>query len=76
MPYMRKYQRVLIGMLADWNAREDNVLFKVASVRNPSDLLTKLLDFVVHWANCERNGLEFVDLGEFILPVILDGEQL
>ena len=48
----------------------------MASTRNPSDLLTKLLDYVAHWAHCERNGLEFVDTGDYrVKPVIEeDGE--
>jgi hypothetical protein len=73
LSYLKKYQRVSIGLLHDWNSREENFLFKVLSARNVADIMTKILDFIVHWEHCERLGLDFVDTVQNLGVMLEDG---
>ena len=60
MSYVKKYQKISIGLLHDWNQREENLVVKVPTARNPADVLTKPLDYTKFWGHIPHMGMAMV----------------
>ena len=47
--------------LHDWNAREEDVFYKLPTDSNPADVMTKPLDYIKHWEHLRRMGVHLID---------------
>ena len=74
LAYLKKYQRVSIGVIHDWNAQDENGIYKLPTKRNPADVMTKPLDYEAHWAHLQRIGMEFLPMVEYNVEIDYDDE--
>ena len=59
MQYLRKHQRVSLSQLTEMFDREDIDYEHIESSKNPSDMMTKALENILHERHCETIGVQF-----------------
>ncbi len=57
LAYLRRTQEVSIGLMADYVAADEVSLNKEDTAENTSDIMTKSLEYDLHWRHVKAMGL-------------------